>query len=74
VAASITSISPTSARHGETVTINGRGFGAFNMQVTVGGVPVFLLSANGKQATFRIPDAAAAGKTRANKRPASLRT
>jgi Subtilase family len=60
---SIDGVSPKSARHGETVAINGRGFGALNISVTVSGVPVVLLAADGNQASFRIPDTAKPGAT-----------
>jgi IPT/TIG domain-containing protein/subtilase family protein len=62
-AGSIDTISPTAARVGELVTIRGRGFGAFNVRVTVGGVPAVLVAANGSQVTFRVPDGVAAGTT-----------
>jgi hypothetical protein len=62
-AGSIDTISPPAARVGELVTIKGRGFGAFNVRVTVGGVPAVLTAANGSQVTFRVPDGAAGGTT-----------
>ena len=41
----IGSISPAVADRGETVQITGNGFGGPNVRITVGGVPVELLSA-----------------------------
>ncbi|MGH3070766.1 MAG: IPT/TIG domain-containing protein [Gaiellaceae bacterium] len=51
----ITSVSPTVADRGELVTITGGGFGAGNLDVTVGGDPVELVSATGSRASFRVP-------------------
>lgn len=65
---SIDDISPKSARRGETVTINGRGFGALNVQVTVGGSSAPLLSANGNQVTFRVPEGVKPGLTQVTAR------
>ncbi len=62
-AGSIDSISPAAARKGETVTIHGRGFGAINVQITVGGVPAVVLSAYGDRATFRVPGRVKPGHT-----------
>ncbi len=59
----IDSITPAAARHGETVTIKGRGFAALNVRIAVGGIPAALLAANGNQVTFRVPDAAPPGAT-----------
>ena len=54
-AAMIQTISPTAGRAGDIVTLNGQGFGAMNVRVTVGGVPAIVVSANGNTVTFRIP-------------------
>src|SRR3954464_1174981 len=62
-AGSIDSITPAAARAGETVTIRGRGFGAFNVRVTVADITAAVLAATGNQITFRVPDGAAAGLT-----------
>jgi hypothetical protein len=62
-AGSIDTIAPAAARVGELVTIRGRGFGAFNARVTVGGVPAVLVAANGSQVTFRVPAGVAPGVT-----------
>ena len=37
-AAGIDGVAPAAARHGETVTINGRGFGGQNVRITVAGL------------------------------------
>lgn len=60
---SIAAISPTSAMRGETVTIDGTGFGARNVRVTVGGVAAEVLSATGSRVEFRVPQNAPVGKT-----------
>ena len=62
-AGAIDSISPAKARIGEVVTIQGHGFGALNVKVTVGGVTAQVLAANGNQVTFVVPRAAASGPT-----------
>src|SRR5947207_12767140 len=62
-AARIASISPAAARHGETVNINGNGFGALNVRIAVGGVPAAVLAANGRQVIFSVPDAVTPGST-----------
>jgi hypothetical protein len=62
-AGSIDSISPASGRAGDVVTIKGNGFGAFNVRVTVGGVPANVLAANGNAVTFRVPPGVAPGTT-----------
>jgi len=54
-AGSIDTIAPAAARPGEPVTITGRGFGAFNVRVTVGGVPAEVVAANGTRVTFHVP-------------------
>ena len=51
----VTSISPATADRGELVTIAGSGFGAHNLQVSVGGERVALVSATGSTARFRVP-------------------
>jgi hypothetical protein len=60
-AARIVCISPAVARPGDTVTIDGNGFGAHNVQIEVGGVRATVLTANGHQVTFRVPDGVAPG-------------
>jgi hypothetical protein len=62
-AGAIETIAPAAARVGDPVTITGRGFGAFNVQVSVGGVPAPVLSANGNRVTFRVPEHAPSGAT-----------
>jgi len=62
-AGSIDTITPAAARPGDSVTITGRGFGAINVRVTVGGVPAVVLSATGSLVTFRIPDGTPVGST-----------
>jgi hypothetical protein len=57
----VTSISPAVADRGELVTIAGGGFGARNLEVTVGGDPVELVSASGSRASFRVPPLTAFG-------------
>jgi hypothetical protein len=58
----VTSISPAVADRGELVTITGEGFGARNLEVTVGGDPVELVSATGSRASFRVPLLGAVGE------------
>ena len=62
-AGSIDGITPAAARHGGTVTIDGKGFGAKNVQITVAGIAAQVLTATGNQATFLVPAAAPAGAT-----------
>ena len=57
----ITSISPTVAQRGELVTIAGAGLGARNLEVTVGGERVDVVSATGSRASFRVPLRGAVG-------------
>src|SRR5262249_45120889 len=57
----ITGISPGAARRGEVVTISGRGFGALNVSVKVGGIDAEVIAANGNQVTFRVPERAPFG-------------
>lgn len=57
----VTGISPAVADRGELVTISGGGFGARNLEVTVGGDPVELVSATGSKASFRVPRLGAVG-------------
>ena len=58
----LTSISPVVADRGELVTIEGGGFGAGNLEVTVGGERVELVSATGSRASFRVPALGAVGE------------
>jgi IPT/TIG domain-containing protein len=51
----VTSISPAVADRGGLVTIAGGGFGARNLEVSVGGEPVELVTATGNTASFRVP-------------------
>lgn len=51
----IEAISPAQAVPGELVTITGRGFGAWNASVAVGGVPAEVVAATGRAVTFRVP-------------------
>jgi subtilase family protein/IPT/TIG domain-containing protein len=62
-AGSIDTISPAAARPGDSVTITGRGFGAINVGVTVGGVPAAIVAANGNSVTFRVPAGVPQGST-----------
>src|SRR2546425_769229 len=62
-AARIDSITPSSAARGEQVTITGIGFGAGNVQVSVGGVAAQVLAASRNSATFRVPFGARPGAT-----------
>src|SRR3990170_1185480 len=57
----LTSISPAVADRGELVTITGGGFGARNLEVSVGGDRVELVSATGSRANFRVPALGAVG-------------
>ena len=61
-AVGISSITPAVADRGGTVTITGNGFGAQNLQVTVGGIVAELLSATGSEASFRVPALAGPGR------------
>jgi Bacterial Ig-like domain (group 2)/IPT/TIG domain len=60
----ITSIAPAAAHRGDTVKITGRGFGAQNVRIAVGGVPAKLLAATCNEASFVVPASAPFGKTR----------
>ncbi|HUQ21543.1 MAG TPA: IPT/TIG domain-containing protein, partial [Gaiellaceae bacterium] len=51
----VTSISPAVVERGGLVTITGGGFGARNLDVSVGGERVGLVSATGSSASFRVP-------------------
>ena len=62
-AGQIEAISPTSGRSGDRVTISGQGFGAQNINISVGGVPAQVLSATGNQATFIVPGGLKPGVT-----------
>jgi hypothetical protein len=62
-AGSIDTISPAAARPGDSVTITGRGFGAINVRITVGGVPADVVAATGSRVTFRVPEGVAQGAT-----------
>jgi len=62
-AGSIDAIAPAAARPGDAVTISGRGFGAFNVRVAVGGVPAVVVAANGDRVTFRVPEGVPHGAT-----------
>jgi hypothetical protein len=62
-AGSIDTISPAAARPGDAVTITGNGFGAFNVRVTVGGVPATVPAASGHSVTFRVPAGVPQGTT-----------
>jgi len=55
-------IVPAVADRGELVTIHGGGFGAKNLEVTVGGDPVSLVTATGSRASFRVPALGAVGE------------
>ena len=57
----IDSISPAVADRGELVTISGRGFGAGNLEATIAGERMELVSATGSRATFRVPRLGAVG-------------
>jgi hypothetical protein len=57
----IDSISPAVADRGELVTITGKGFGAGNVRITVGGRTAQVVSAIGSKATFRVPALAGPG-------------
>ena len=54
-AGDILSITPRCAPPGATVTIRGRGFGATNVSIVVGGVPAQILHATGNEIVFVIP-------------------
>src|SRR5215510_13322963 len=62
-AARIDTVSPTQAASGEVVTITGIGFGARNVQITVGGVPAKVISATGTRVTFVVPYGVPPGPT-----------
>ena len=64
----VSGISPAVADRGELVTITGDGFGAHNLQVTVGGERVALVSATGSKASFRVPQLGAVGDVRVEAR------
>src|SRR5690348_9604571 len=60
-ASQISGITPATARVGDAVTINGNGFGAFNVRITVGGRVAAVVAANGNSVTFRVPADVAQG-------------
>jgi hypothetical protein len=60
----IDKITPAAARLGERVIIRDNGFGARNVRITVGGISARVVSANGNQVTFLVPDGVAPGATR----------
>jgi len=62
-AAQIDRVTPSEGRRGDIVTIDGKGFGAFNVNVSVAGRPAAVLSANGHQVSFEVPSTAPAGAT-----------
>jgi hypothetical protein len=62
-AAEIAAVLPAAARTGETVTILGRGFGALNVTVSVGGRAATVLSATGDRIVIRVPNDVAPGRT-----------
>src|SRR5262249_54569655 len=62
-AAQIISVTPAAAREGELVTIKGIGFGALNVQISVGGKPADVIAATGTAVTFRVPAGAPPGST-----------
>ena len=59
----ITSITPACAATGSDVVITGRGFGAPNVTITVGGVPAQVLNATGYRVTFVVPAGMPSGVT-----------
>lgn len=58
----IDAIVPSVADRGQLVTLEGRGFGAQNLAVTVDGAAVELVVATGSRATFRVPPATRMGR------------
>jgi hypothetical protein len=60
-AARIERVTPSAAHVGDLVTINGDGFGAINVSITVAGRPAAVIAANGNSVTFRIPQGPAPG-------------
>ncbi|PWB81758.1 MAG: hypothetical protein C3F08_01235, partial [Candidatus Methylomirabilota bacterium] len=59
----ISTITPSAAYIGDLVTIEGHGFGAHNVQITVGGIGAQLLSATGHSAVFLVPTGVHPGPT-----------
>ena len=59
----ITSITPACAATGSDVVITGRGFGAPNVTITVGGVPAQVFNATGYRVTFVVPAGMPSGVT-----------
>ncbi|NJD69712.1 MAG: PKD domain-containing protein [candidate division NC10 bacterium] len=59
----IRTITPSAAYVGDQVTIEGHGFGAHNVQITVGGLAAQVLSATGHSATFLAPTGVHPGPT-----------
>ncbi len=62
-ASQITSITPSCAAAGDTVVIEGNGFGATNVTITVGGVVAQVVAATGRRVTFIVPPAVPPGLT-----------
>jgi hypothetical protein len=62
-AGAIDSVSPAAARTGELVTVRGRGFGALNVRIMLGGVPAQVVAASGSQVTLRVPVGVRSGPT-----------
>jgi hypothetical protein len=62
-AAQILLISPSAGKAGDSVTIDGRGFGAQNVTVQVGGFPAAIVSATGNRVVFLVPSGLPAGTT-----------
>jgi IPT/TIG domain-containing protein len=62
-AARIDTVTPVSGRVGDEVTIEGNGFGAINVHVTVGGIDAQIVAANGHNVTFRVPEGVEPGAT-----------
>jgi hypothetical protein len=59
--AQIKTITPSCAAVGESVILNGNGFGSTNLRITVDGVPTSVTAATGNQATFAVPAGVAPG-------------
>lgn len=59
----IEGIAPPAAMAGDRVTVTGSGFGAHNVQITVGGVRAIVVAAAGHRVTFVVPAGVAPGPT-----------